>query len=127
MRRLTITFDLHQVRCLPIPQHSVQTQLDFTQAAVTDTPATINDKRSIWLRGLVMILMAIAFHISTTLLALVAIVQFVLALVSDTPNARLIAFGQSLGLYLSQIADFVSFGTEEVPFPFNAWPQGIHQ
>ena len=95
MRRSTITFDLHQVRCLPVPQHSVQTQLDFTQAAVTDTPATINGKRSIWLRGLVMILMAIAFHISTTLLALVAIVQFMLALVSDTPNARLIAFGQS--------------------------------
>jgi len=102
----------------------VQTQLDFTQAAVTDTPATINGKRSIWLRGFVMILMAIAFHISTTLLALVAVVQFMLALVSDTPNARLIAFGQSLGVYLSQIADFVSFGTEEVPFPFKAWQLG---
>ena len=124
MRRSTITFDLHQVHCLPIPQHSVQTQLDFTQAAVTDTHATINGKRSIWLRGFVMILMAIAFHISTTLLALVAVVQFMLALVSDTPNARLIAFGQSLGLYLSQIAEFVSFGTEEAPFPFSAWPQG---
>jgi uncharacterized protein DUF4389 len=108
----------------PIRQHSVQTHLDFTRATVTDTPATINGKRSIWLRGLVMIFMAVAFHISTTLLALVAIAQFVLALVSDTPNARLIAFGQSLGLYLSQIGDFVSFGTEEVPFPFNAWPQG---
>jgi hypothetical protein len=23
---------------------------------------------------------------------------------------------------LSQIADFVSFATEEVPFPFSAWP-----
>jgi len=124
MRRSTITFDLHQVRCLPIPQHSVQTELDSTQTAVTDTPATINGKPSIWLRGFVMILMAIAFHISTTLLALEAIVQFMLALVSDTPNARLIAFGQSLGVYLSQIADFVSFGTEEVPFPFKAWQLG---
>lgn len=87
-----------------------------------DTPATPNGKRSIWLRGVLMILMAIAFHICGTLLALGAIIQFVLALMSKTPNARLIAFGQSLGLYLSQIADFVSFGTEEVPFPFNAWP-----
>jgi len=57
------------------------------------------------------------------LLAFVAIVQFVLALVSETPNARLTAFGQNLGLYLSQIADFVSFATEEVPFPFNAGRQ----
>jgi hypothetical protein len=89
---------------------------------MTDTPATPNGKRSIWLRGVLMILMAIAFHISGTLLALGAIIQFVLALLTKTPNARLVAFGQSLGLYLSQIADFVSFGTEEVPFPFNAWP-----
>lgn len=91
---------------------------------MTDSPATTHGKRSIWLRGPLMILMAIAFQISGTLLALGAIVQFVLALLRDTPNARLIVFGQSLGLYLSQIADFVSFATEEAPFPFSAWPSG---
>jgi len=92
---------------------------------MTDTPATIDRKRSIWLRGVLMVLMALAFHICATLLALGAVIQFVLVLLSETPNARLIAFCRSLGLYLSQIADFVSFGTEEVPFPFSAWPQGI--
>jgi len=91
---------------------------------VTDIPATAPGKRNIWLRGLLMILMAIAFQISGTLLALGAIVQFVLTLVNDGPNARLIAFGKSLGLYLSQIADFVSVATEEAPFPFSAWPSG---
>jgi hypothetical protein len=90
---------------------------------MTDTSATPQGKRNIWLRGLLMILMAIAFQISGTLLALGAIVQFVLAL-SDAPNARLIAFGQSLGSYLSQIASFVTFATEDVPFPFSAWPSG---
>ena len=91
---------------------------------MTDTTDTTNGRRSIWLRGLLMILMAMVFQISATLLALGAIIQFVLALLSETPNARLIVFGQSLGLYLSQIASFVSFATEEVPFPFSAWPSG---
>jgi hypothetical protein len=91
---------------------------------MTDAPAAANGKRSIWLRGLLMILMAIAFQISGTLLALGAIVQFLLALLSDGANARLIAFGRSLGLYVSQIASFVSFATEEAPFPFSAWPSG---
>jgi hypothetical protein len=91
---------------------------------MTDTSATTKGKRSIWLRGLLMILMAIAVQISGTLLAIGAIIQFVLALLGDTPNARLVVFGQSLGLYLSQIASFVSFATEEVPFPFSAWPSG---
>jgi hypothetical protein len=91
---------------------------------MTDTSASSHDKRSIWIRGLFMVLMAIAFHISGMLLAVGAIVQFVLALVSDGPNARLIAFGQSLGRYLGEIASFVSFATEDVPFPFSVWPSG---
>lgn len=92
---------------------------------MTDTiPAPADSKRSIWLRGLLTLVMAVAFHISGTLLCLAAIIQFVLALVSDTPNARLVSFGQSLGVYLNQIASFVSFATEEAPFPFSAWPSG---
>ena len=91
---------------------------------MTDTSATTKGKRSIWLRGLLMILMAIAVQISGTLLAIGAIIQFVLALLGDTPNARLVVFSQSLGLYLNQVASFVSFATEEVPFPFSAWPSG---
>ena len=88
------------------------------------TPAISSGKRNIWVRGLLMLLMSIAFHISGMLLALGAIVQFVLAVLSDGPNARLLAFGRSLGRYLGQIADFVSFATEDVPFPFGDWPSG---
>ena len=89
---------------------------------MTDPLVTTPDKRSIWLRGLLMILMAMAFHLATMLLGLLAVVQFVLSLVSDAPNLRLCAFGQGLGRYLRQIADFMSFATEEVPFPFSDWP-----
>jgi hypothetical protein len=88
------------------------------------TPTTTEGKRHIWVRGLLMLLMAVAFHIAGTLLAIGAVVQFLLAVLSDGPNARLLAFGQSLGLYLSQIANFVSFATEDVPFPFGDWPTG---
>jgi len=84
----------------------------------TSTPA----QRNRWLRVLLMILMALAFHLATMLLGMLAAVQLVLALVSDGPNARLCTFGQSLGQYLRQIADFVSFATEEAPFPFSDWP-----
>ena len=49
---------------------------------MTEAPAA-PDKRAIWVRGLLMILMAIAFQISGTLLALGAVVQFVLALMSE--------------------------------------------
>lgn len=78
--------------------------------------------RSVWVRGLLMILMALAYQLASTLLFFVAIIQFVLALVADTPNARLAGFGRSLGRYQSQNANFVSFASEELPFPFSDWP-----
>ena len=79
-------------------------------------------QRSIWMRGLMMILMAMAFQLAATLLGLIAVVQFVLALVSSAPNPRLSEFGRALGRYLRQIADFVSFGDDDAPFPFRDWP-----
>ena len=78
-------------------------------------------QRSIWLRVLLMLLMAVAFQLAATVLCALAVLQFVLALVS-VPNARLRHFGSTLGRYLGQIASFVSFASEETPFPFNDWP-----
>lgn len=89
---------------------------------MADTPATV-PPRSIWLRALLMLLMAVAFQLTATLLGVLAVVQFVLALI-NAPNARLCHFGRSLGRYLGQIASFVSFASEETPFPFSDWPGG---
>lgn len=89
---------------------------------MNEQPIATAPTRSIWMRGLLMILMALAYQLASTLLACVAIIQFVLALLSDAPNSRLMAFGRSLGRYQSQIADFVSFATKEPPFPFSEWP-----
>ena len=79
-------------------------------------------RRNIWLRALLMILMAVATQLTGTLLFFIALIQFVLALTGAVPNARLMALGRGLGRYLSQIANFVSFATEEPPFPFSEWP-----
>ncbi len=78
--------------------------------------------RNIWLRGLVMILMALAYQLVSTLLFFVAIIQFLLALINNEPNVRLASFGRSLGRYQSQVADFVSFSSETAPFPFSDFP-----
>ena len=80
------------------------------------------NKRNIWIRGLFMLLMAFAFNVSGTVLCIVTVIQFVMALLSDTPNPRLVSFGRSLGRYLQHIADFLTFATEEMPFPFTDWP-----
>jgi Domain of unknown function (DUF4389) len=79
--------------------------------------------RKLWVRLLLMVLMAAAFQLAASVLFFVALLQLVLALANDTPNARLRRFGRGLGRYLAQIADFESFGTEALPFPFSEWPE----
>lgn len=91
---------------------------------MTDTTEAPGSKRNIWMRGLFMLLMAVAFHLCTTVLGIVTIIQFLIALLSDTPNDRLASFGRSMGNYFRQIVNYLTFATEEVPFPFNEWPTG---
>lgn len=85
-------------------------------------PTPISEPRSIWMRGLLMILMAIAYQLSGTLLCLVAVAQFLFTLFGGHPNQHLADFGRSLGRYFQQNVNFLSFASEDLPFPFSAWP-----
>lgn len=91
---------------------------------MNDTPDTPIDRRNIWVRGLLMLLMALAFQVSGTVLCFVTVIQSLIMLLNDRPNARLVAFGRSMGRYFQQTVNFLTFATEEIPFPFNDWPAG---
>lgn len=84
-----------------------------------ETPVT---KRNIWIRGLFMLLMALVLHAAGTVMFVISAVQFLIMLMNDTPNARLVSFGRSLARYFRQIVNFLTFATEEMPFPFSDWP-----
>lgn len=81
--------------------------------------------RKLWVRLLLMVLLAAAFQLAASVLFFVAVLQLLLALATDASNTRLRLFGRSLGCYMAQIADFESFGTEALPFPFSEWPAGM--
>lgn len=78
--------------------------------------------RKLWLRALQMLLMCVGFQIAVWVLVVVAVLQLVLAAATGGTNDRLASLGGSIGRYLGQIAEFVTFGTEAVPFPFSDWP-----
>jgi hypothetical protein len=88
--------------------------------AVSVTPK----KRNIWMRGLFMVLTMLAVHVCGTVLFIVTAIQFIMMLLNETPNPRLTTFGRSLGGYLQQGANFLTFATEDIPFPFSDWPSG---
>lgn len=85
-------------------------------------PVETTARRSLWTRLLLMILMAIAYSLSGTVLFIVALIQIGFTLFTGTPNPHLFSFSRSLGLYFQQIVSFQTFVTEDLPFPFNDWP-----
>ncbi|MEO5661053.1 MAG: DUF4389 domain-containing protein [Polaromonas sp.] len=88
---------------------------------------TLVPARKLWVRALLMLLLAAAFQLAASLLMFMALLQLVLAAATGSPNERLQHFGRSLGHYLRQIASFECFASEALPFPFNAWPENSSQ
>ena len=91
---------------------------------MTENIDTTPSKHNLWIRGFLMLLMVFVFQVSSTVMFVVTVIQFVLVLLNDTPNDRLVSFGRNLARYLQQIVNFLTFATEEVPFPFSDWPSG---
>jgi len=90
------------------------------------TEKTLHDKLSVgskWLRLIFMILFAlVAYCIIPVIIVLIAVFQFIYTLFSDGPLDTLLAFSRSLSHYLQQIANYLTYTTEEKPFPFTGWP-----
>lgn len=78
--------------------------------------------RAIWIRALQMILFAVTYSIAGTVMAAVVAVQFIFVLFTGTRVPRLLSFGEDLAVFVYQILRFLSFNTEDKPFPFGDWP-----
>ena len=81
-------------------------------------------ERTTWMRGLYMLLFLIFYSVAKVIIFSIIAFQFVLSLLTGKTNDRLIKLGQSLSTYLYQILTFLTFNSEEHPYPFGAWPSG---
>lgn len=79
--------------------------------------------KSIWLRGLFMLLFAVFYGVAEIVLVVVAVFQFGAALITGKANDNVKRFGNSVGQYFFQIVQFVTFNSEIKPFPFTSWPE----
>ena len=79
--------------------------------------------KSIWMRGLFMLLFMVIWGLAEIVLAAVAVFQFGCVLIVSKPNDNATQLGNVIGQYIFQIAQFVTFNSEEKPFPFAPWPE----
>lgn len=84
------------------------------------TPETQSSPhKSVWMRGLMMVLIAVLIGAAQSLLLLMTVVQFVLMLVDKgTPNPQIAKFGETVGTWLAKAALFQTAKSENKPWPF---------
>lgn len=81
---------------------------------------------STWLRGFIMLIYIIIGYIAIFWIAAAVIIfQFGSLLFTGKLNERLLPFGQSLSIYISQILLYLTYNTDDKPFPFSNWPNAV--
>lgn len=75
-----------------------------------------------WIRLLFMVLYAFALQVAIFLMWIIVVLQFLFALISGQDNAQLRIFGYSLSTYIYDVLKFLTYSSEEKPFPFSDWP-----
>jgi len=75
-----------------------------------------------WSRGFFMLLFVIVLWSAKALVAGIVIFQFLTRLLAGAVNERLVGFSANLAQFISEIVLFVTYVSDEKPFPFNDWP-----
>jgi hypothetical protein len=84
--------------------------------------------RTTWLRLFFMLVVVLLYGVSRVVMGAVVVLQFFWLLFTGDTNTRLRNLGQSLATYTYQIILYLTFNTEQRPFPFDAeWPAGPPQ
>ena len=77
------------------------------------------------MRALYMLFFVFVYGFAEFLVILVMLFQFFSLVLSGNPNIQLLKFGQNLATYVYQIVIFLTFNSEQRPFPFSAWPSEV--
>jgi hypothetical protein len=88
-----------------------------------NTKATLTNLDT-WKRGLFMVFFTIISGVAKLVVTLVAVFQFITVLFKGQTNEAVLPLGQNLSTYLYQITLFLTFKTDEMPFPFLPFPDG---
>ena len=80
------------------------------------------DKDPYLLRLFYAVCFYIVYRFIDIIVVIVCVVQFVHQLFMDEPQQELTKFSQGLAQYVAHIIRYLSWNTDDKPFPFNDWP-----
>jgi len=86
-----------------------------------DLKKHVKDKDT-WLRFVYLVVFGFAFYLSILLTFATSIFQFLAKLFSGSAFDGLAEFGDNVATYQSQVTRFLTFASDDKPFPFAPFP-----
>ena len=77
---------------------------------------------SIWVNFFLKVFYLIFLNFIIPFLGFVTLLQLLFSLGSKKPNDNLISFSKKISIYVYQIINFITYSSDERPWPFNAFP-----
>lgn len=77
---------------------------------------------SIWLRGVFIMIFGMIYYIAKIVVFAVVIMQFFVVLINGDKNQKLLHLGDGLSHFIFQILQYITFNSDDKPFPFSDWP-----
>jgi len=77
-----------------------------------------------WLRLLFMAIYLVVNYLVQFIIWALAAVQFIFTLLTGSPNQNLLSFTKGLNAFCYHILQYVTYNTQDKPFPFGSWPKG---
>jgi len=78
---------------------------------------------STWIRGIFMLVFVLFFYyIGIYVIAVFILAQFGFLLFTGRLNEHLLNLGQTLSIYLYQLMLYLTYNSDDKPFPFKQWP-----
>lgn len=84
-------------------------------------------QQSTWMRGFYILIFAFIYSITKVVLAAVVLFQFLTTLFTGEKNERLLEFGNNLSTFIYQIVTYLTYNSDNKPFPFDEWPGNTKQ
>jgi hypothetical protein len=78
----------------------------------------------VWMRLLYIVIFYLFYGAAKVVLFVMVVYQFLSTLFTGKTNERLLDFGRQLSEYIYQTVKFLSYTSDDKPFPFADWPSG---
>ena len=80
-------------------------------------------KPSIWVNFFLKVIYLIFLNFIVPFLGFITLLQLLFSIGSKKPNENLVSFSKKISSYIYQIINFITYSSDQRPWPFNSFPE----